>query len=237
MPATSLWERLESPPPTQRTALSPARIAEAAVCIADAEGIDAVTMRALATALGVAPMAAYRYVSGKDDLLLLMVDHVYAELTAPTTDLDWRSALRGLALDTRDMLLRHPWLTHLSSSRVMPMLTPNRMAVTEWALLALKGCDLPVDAAMVAAETLDTYTRGRTGAEVEIQRLMADRQVTDGHGLRVVLAPQMAWLMDTGRYPTVRRHLIEASHKDDRRRQFEAGLDCVLDGIAVRMGI
>jgi len=75
-----------------RSTLTPQRIAAAAVAIADTEGLDAVTMRRLAADLGVAPMAAYRYVSGKDELLELMVDHVYGELTLPSETKGWRES-------------------------------------------------------------------------------------------------------------------------------------------------
>ncbi|MEV6158999.1 TetR family transcriptional regulator [Nonomuraea sp. NPDC052129] len=75
--------RWRSSAPAQRQTLSPQRIATTAVEIADAEGLEAITMRRLATELGVAPMAPYRHVSGKDDLLELMVDHVYAGDLAP----------------------------------------------------------------------------------------------------------------------------------------------------------
>jgi AcrR family transcriptional regulator len=86
--------------------LTARRIAEAAVGIADAEGLDAVTMRRLAAELGVAPMAAYRYVSGKDELLELMVDFVYGELELPEEAMDWREAMRTLALRVRAVLLK-----------------------------------------------------------------------------------------------------------------------------------
>lgn len=108
----SLWERLERPAPAPRQALSPQRIATAAVAIADAEGLEAVTMRRLAAELSVAPMAPYRHVSGKDDLLELMVDHVYTGLTLPE-GLDWRDNLRTLAMRTRELMLGHRWLAQL----------------------------------------------------------------------------------------------------------------------------
>ena len=92
-PQPSLWERLDRPSPAPRTTLTPHRIAEAAVAIADTEGLDAVTMRRLATALGVAPMAAYRYVSGKDELIELMVDFVYGQLPLDTPADGWREAI------------------------------------------------------------------------------------------------------------------------------------------------
>jgi AcrR family transcriptional regulator len=236
-PPISIWERLDNPAPAPRAVLTPTRIAEAAVAVADAEGIDAVTMRRLATELGVAPMAAYRYVSGKDDVLELMVDLVYGRLALPATGLDWRETLRALAVGTRELMVRHPWLTRLSSPRAALALTPNRMAVAERALLALDGLGLDADAMMAIAETVDTYTAGRARAEVATRELMAGQGVSDGHELRMSLAPQMTWLLGTGRYPTYRRYTREAVRKDDAPWRFETGLDCVLDGVAARMGI
>ncbi len=85
-----------TPAPAPRTTLTPQRIARTAVGVADAEGLDAVTMRRLATELGVAPMAAYRYVTGKDELLELMVDFVYGELDLPDGTDGWRTTMRTL---------------------------------------------------------------------------------------------------------------------------------------------
>ncbi|MDX6284106.1 MAG: hypothetical protein QOH03_5177, partial [Kribbellaceae bacterium] len=135
----SLWERLERPSPVRQT-LSPQRIASTAVAIADAEGLEAITMRRLAAELGVAPMAPYRYVSGKDDLLELMVDRVYADLDLPS-GLDWRGSLRALAVRTRELILKHRWLAQLTPQAKLS-LTPNRMAVAERALAALGDLDL-----------------------------------------------------------------------------------------------
>ncbi|WP_406298561.1 TetR/AcrR family transcriptional regulator [Embleya sp. NBC_00888] len=236
-PRVSLWERLENPSPAPRTVLTPARIAEVAVGIADAEGIDAVTMRRLATELGVAPMAAYRYVSGKDDLLELMVDRVYGELPAPETGAGWRATLRTLATSTRDVVLRHPWLVQLPSARAAISLTPNRLAVVEWGMAALAELDLPPDELMVAVDTVGAFVQGRTASEVATRRLMEVRGAADGHALRTQLAPEMTYLMNTGRYPTFHAYLGAARHKDDPRWQFETALDCILDGLATRLGI
>jgi AcrR family transcriptional regulator len=94
-----------------------------AVEIADAEGLDAITMRRLATELGVTPMAAYRRVSGKDDVLELMLDLVYGDLEVPGDATDWRRAMRALALSTRALVLKHPWLARLTSRQTVLALT------------------------------------------------------------------------------------------------------------------
>ena len=100
----SLWERMERPASAPRASLSLERIAAVAVEIADEEGAAAVTMRRLATKLGVAPMAAYRHVSGKDDLWALMVDRVSRQLAAPDDAAGWREVLRSFALQTRALM-------------------------------------------------------------------------------------------------------------------------------------
>jgi AcrR family transcriptional regulator len=229
----SLWERLERPAPAPRATLTPHRIAAVAVAIADAEGIDAVTMRRLATELGVAPMAAYRHVSGKDELLELMVDFVYGELTLPDDATDWRAAMRMLALHKRAMMVKHPWMAQTS----VLGLTPNQLAVPESVLATLDGLGVDVDTMMAVFRTVTAYVDGAVAAEISLLQLMQDRGWSSGQEARTGLAPQMNWLMNTGRYPTYQRYIHEAAHKDDPQWQFETGLDCVLDGIATGMDI
>jgi AcrR family transcriptional regulator len=230
---SSLWERLGRPAPAPRAALTPERIAAAAVAIADAEGIGAVTMRRLAAELGTAPMAAYRYVRGKDELLELMLDHVYGELDLPGDTPDWQAALRAVALRKRALMLKHPWMTQT----FVRTPTPNQLAVPEHVLAALDGVGVDADTRMAAIRTVTAYVDGTVAAEIGLSRLMRDRGWSDSHETRAGLAPLMTWLMDTGRYPAYRRYMDEATHKDDPRWEFEVGLDCVLDGIAARMGI
>ncbi|WP_327680858.1 TetR/AcrR family transcriptional regulator [Kitasatospora sp. NBC_00458] len=232
-PPASLWERLDRPAPAPRTALTPQRIAEAAVALADAEGLEAVTMRRLATALGVAPMAAYRYVSGKDELLELMVDSVHAELPLDRTGTDWRATMRALALALRAMNLAHPWTVRAGTLA----LTPNQLAVPEHAFAALAGHGLDADTTMAVFRTVTDYVRGSVATEVGLQTWQREQGWPDGDATRAALAPRMTWLMSTGRYPAYGRYLTEATRKDDPDWQFETGLDCVLDGIAARLAI
>ncbi|MEV4246716.1 TetR/AcrR family transcriptional regulator C-terminal domain-containing protein [Streptosporangium canum] len=231
----SLWERLERPSPAPRQTLSPRRIATTAVAIADAEGLEAITMRRLAAELGVAPMAPYRYVSGKDDLLELMVDHVYADLRLPS-GLDWRESLRTLAVRTRELMLQHRWLAQLSPQAKLS-LTPNRMAVAEQALAALDGLDLDADTMMSVFRTVDAYVHGAMSYESAVSTVISEQSLSGGDELRNELAPLMMWHMRTGRYPTFQHYLRTATRKDDTSWQFDSGLDCLLDGIATRLGI
>jgi AcrR family transcriptional regulator len=89
----------------------------AAVALADEAGLGAFSMRALAQDLGVVPMALYKHVSNKDELLDGMVDIVFGEIEFPSGDLDWRSAMRQRAVSARDALKRHSWAIGLMESR------------------------------------------------------------------------------------------------------------------------
>lgn len=232
---TSLWERLEQTATTSRPALSAQRIAMTAVGIADADGLDAITMRRLAAELGVAPMAAYRHVSGKDDVLELMVDLVYGEVDIPD-GAGWRETMRALATGVRSLVLKHPWLTQLAAPRAVYELTPNRMALAERALAALRGTDLDADTTMSVFRTVAAYVHGATSAEIGLRQLMHDGGWTSGAETRTGLSAQMTWLLTTGRYPAFERYVHEGVRKDDLQWQFETGLEHVLDGIAARLG-
>jgi AcrR family transcriptional regulator len=231
----SLWERMERPAQAPRTSLTLDRIAAAAVELADEEGAGAVTMRRLATRLGVAPMAAYRHVSGKDDLWALMIDRVSAGLTVPEGVTGWREVLRSLALQTRDLMLRHPWMGSVPAPLIQ--LTPARMAVAEWQLAALVGCELDADSMMAAFRTVSSFVHGSAQAEIALRTYKEQHGWKSGDEARQALAPQMNYLMESGRYPTYRRYALAASRKDDSTWEFEFGVDCVLDGIAKRLGI
>lgn len=233
--STSLWERLERPAPAPRQVLSPQRIATAAVAIADAEGLEAITMRRLATELSVAPMAPYRHVSGKDDLLELMVDHVYADLRLPG-GLGWRESLRTLAVRTRELMLDHRWLAQLPPQAKLA-LTPNVMAVAERALAALDGLGLDPDTMMSVFRGVDAYVHGAMSYEIAVSAFMGEQSLSSGDELRSELAPLMTWHMRTGRYPIYEHYLRTATRKDDTRWQFDLGLNCLLDGIAARLNI
>jgi AcrR family transcriptional regulator len=230
---TSLWERLEEAAAV-RPGLSAQTIATAAVGIADADGLDAISMRRLAAELGVSAMAAYRHVSGKDDVVELMVDLVYGEVDIPD-GADWRETMRALASGIRALVLKHPWLTRLSAPQAVYELTPNRLALEERALAALRGLHLDADTTMSVYRTVAAYVHGATSAEIGLRQLMNDRCGTNGAETQTGLAAQMTWLLNTGRYPEFARYVREAARQDDIQWQFDTGLEYVLDGIAARI--
>jgi AcrR family transcriptional regulator len=100
-----------------RNPLNTARVLQAAMALADEAGLEAFSMRLLAQELDVVPMALYKHVANKDDLLDGMVDLVFSEIDLPSGNLDWRSAMRRRALSTREALRRHTWAIGMMESR------------------------------------------------------------------------------------------------------------------------
>jgi AcrR family transcriptional regulator len=108
---------MPNPSKTRRSPLSKARVLQAAVALADEVGPEAFSMRSLAQELGVVPMALYKHVANKEELLDGMVDIVFGEIELPSADRDWRLAMRNRAMSTREALQRHSWAIGLMESR------------------------------------------------------------------------------------------------------------------------
>jgi AcrR family transcriptional regulator len=192
------------------------RIAGAAIGLADADGLGGVSMRRVADALGVAPMALYRYVPGKAELLDVMVD---AALGAPPEPRgDWRARVEALARATRDLHRRHPWLRNVGR----PPLGPNAVAAFDALLAALSGAGLSPAETVAAAELVGTYAAAaasREQAAARTQRLWAERpSFWDEH-------------FDPERFPALSA-LYDAGAYDDPPDAFEFGLRRILDGLA-----
>ncbi|RJL31951.1 TetR/AcrR family transcriptional regulator [Bailinhaonella thermotolerans] len=226
-----LWRRLERGARAPRVQLTHAQIAEAAIEMADAEGLDAVSMRKLADRLGVATMSLYRYVRSKDELLELMVDAAYEQVEIPE-GADWRETLRARAWATRATYLRHPWLVRLGEP-----LTPAVTASADRLLATLDSTGLDADTKMVVLRTVRSYVNGIIAGEIELAELLRREGVSDMDELRHAYAPRMRWLLESGRYPAYRDYIRHGRRKDDTVWQFELGLECVLDGLATRLGI
>ncbi|GLY87214.1 TetR/AcrR family transcriptional regulator [Actinoallomurus iriomotensis] len=230
----TLWERIEGPGRGPRPALTHEQIARAAVEIADAEGLSAVSMRRLAERLGVATMGLYRYVTGKDEVYELMLDAVLAEIDLP--DGGWREVADGYARQFRALSLRHSW-TIQAFARVPASLSPNSVALTERALTSIEGLGLDVDTMMAAFGAVTSFARGAVFAEVAQREVLERKGWESEDDVRLAYAPWVRWMLDSGRYPALGRYILEGSNRDDADWQFEFGLTCVLDGISARLGI
>lgn len=126
--------------------------------LADAEGIDALTIRALATRLGVAPMAIYHHVHDKDEILGSLVDAVLAEVDVPVPGRPWRAELRRRCTSLREAVRRHPWALGLLDSRTRP--GPRTLTAHDAVLGTLLQDDFDVAAAATAFALLDSVVLG-----------------------------------------------------------------------------
>lgn len=206
------------------------RIVLAAMGIADAEGLSAVSMRRIAAELGVAAMALYRHVPGKDELVVLMADTAAGRGALPEPGpADWRERLEQGTRLQWEMYRRHPWLAQVMSM-TRPPLVPNAMAIVEWSMRALDHLD-PADMIHVAV-TMVNYARGtavnlEAEAEAEHSTGITSTQYMDANeeAMRAIVA--------SGRFPMYSSLTEGPDLEISLDTIFEFGLRRMLDGIEV----
>ena len=222
-----VWERPEPPDRPTPARLSRDLIVGAAVRLADADGLDAVSLRKVAAVLDVGPMRLYGYIATKEELLDLMVDAVHAEIR-PAGD-GWREVLRSLAETVRKAAHRHEWLADLLGGR--PQLGPNTMACGEAVLAAMDGVDL--DTAVPAVAAVNAYVTGAVRREITERR--AERASgMDKRQWQAAYGPYLERTFATGRFPALATMVRDGPHLD-ADQTFRIGLDFVLDGIAAHI--
>jgi AcrR family transcriptional regulator len=212
-----------SRPAAPRTRLNRERVVLAAVTHADAEGTEALTMRSLASVLGVAPMALYRHVASREDLLDGMVDIVFGEIDLPAPDDGWRTAMRRRCLSARAVLARHRWAIPLLESRSNP--GPANLRHHDAVLAVLLGAGFTSATATHAFNLLDSYVYGFVLQETTLPFSSSDELAEVGTA--------MLEQMPVDEYPHLARvagELLAAGF--DYAAEFEHGLDLILDGIA-----
>ena len=138
--------------------LSKQRVVLEAIRLADREGVDGLSMRRLADALGAGAMSLYHYVANKDELLDAMTDVVFEEIELPSEETDWQSAMRRRAVSARQALARHPWAIGLMESRTSP--GPANLRHHEAVLGCLRNAGFSVAMATHANWLLDSYVYG-----------------------------------------------------------------------------
>jgi AcrR family transcriptional regulator len=206
-----------------RHALSIDAIVETGLRIADEDGLEAVSMRRIASELRVGTMSLYHHVSDKEELLELMADAISAELLVPGEILgDWRAALRALAHRTRDTFLRHPWLIDTAGQR--PLVTPNQLRHIEQSIAIVAGLDVDRDTAVAMVMAVDDYTIGYVFRR---SRLAAgDRPAaTDEDRARV------RDLLDTGEFPRLAEIYRNKADLEPPSDTFDRGLEWMFTGM------
>ncbi|MGI5201151.1 TetR/AcrR family transcriptional regulator [Spirillospora sp. CA-108201] len=226
----SIWSVPERQGRGPRPAYSRAQITEAAIRIADAEGLEAASMRRIAAELGTGAMSLYRYVPSRDDLIELMVDHVLLETDIPERPSgDWRADLTLIAENTRAVWRGHTWLVGLHRPRAA--FGPNRLRLTEFAFGAL-DVGIPIDDMVALLEMLNGYVERTVRSEIEWMRELRQSGMTPERWM-LHSAPYVRELLDSGRYPMFERIVKDARlpHMSGEE-QFRYGLERVLDCIA-----
>ncbi|MEI8408771.1 MULTISPECIES: TetR/AcrR family transcriptional regulator [unclassified Kribbella] len=211
-----LWGRSQQPSRGPKPAVTLAGIAEAAIRIADTEGLDAVSMQRVADDLPVTKMALYRYVPGKTELVAVMSD---LAIGAPPEhdDLPWREALKTWALDLYAAFAKHPWL--LQSTIGRRLLGPNELAWMD------RGVEKLADSGLDGGEQFDSVL-----VLTSHVRNLAQQTITTGltedhinQALAEILSTEAA------RFPSLAAALQTAGGSENQGLEF--GLDRILDGI------
>ena len=209
-----------------------AEVVAAAIALADAEGLGALSMRRVAEALKLSPMSLYTYVPSKAELMDLMLDHVAGEVPLPGGG-DWRSQIEQQARGRWAMAQRHPWLMQVGMHR--PPLGPHVLEAAEAALRAIDGLGLTELEMDQLTSVVGDYVRGAIRAALDAREVERLTQMTDEEWW-ALSQPLLKDLVDPARYPTIVRvgQAYKAiQHKGPSLEQnFEFGLQRVLDGIA-----
>ena len=209
----------------QRTPLSRERILGTAVELADEGGIEAATMRRIAQELDVVPMALYRHVANKDELLDGMIDLVVGEVDPPDLDAGWKHAVRARILSARQALLRHPWASRVMESKTAP--TPTVLAYMDSMIGMLRAGGFSMDLTHHVMHTMGSRAFGFS------QELFNDSGDADP-----AVEAEM-WTALAGTYPSIYELFLTVNHDDgsvvgpgcDDQFEFEFALDLLLDGI------
>lgn len=209
--------------PGSRRRLSRERVLRTAVARADAGGLEALTMRTLADMLEVAPMALYRHVADKDDLIDAMVDAVFTEIGLPAGAGDWKSAMRRRALSIRDALSRHRWAIGLMESRRHP--GPANLRHRDAVLGRLRAAGFSVEMTAHASSLLDSYIYGFALTKMNLP-VDATEEVA-------AVATSMLQPFAANEYPNLVEYITDHAMKPgyDHGNEFEYGLDVILDAL------
>ncbi|OKH98110.1 regulator [Streptomyces sp. CB02923] len=226
MDPEALWTPAERSRRGRPPAHSRAEITTAAVALADAEGLDAVTMRAVAARIGAGTMSLYSYVPTKETLLELMIDQVSGGHRLPAGPSgDWRADLRHLFREQRALMRRHPWLPAALPAR--QTFGPNTLAVLEYALTVLAPTDLDAQAGLEIFSLLSGFVASHVTHE------LAQEEATGGTG-RAFHDAQARYLRSaavTDAHPKVAEALTAPGGAPSPDATFDRLLNRMLDGL------
>src|SRR5215217_1036219 len=218
---------MASPEPTTepRARLTKERVLRAAVALAVRDGIESLSMRKLADELGAGAMSLYYHVPNKEQLIDGMVDIVFSEIEPPSTEDDWKTAMRKPAVSTREALARHRWAIGLMEGRTSH--GPANLSLHDAVLGCLRAAGFSLEATVHAYSVLDAYIYGFALQEQDMSSESADDFAAEAQRQ---MQEYEAVLAD---YPhlveVVGGHVAESGY--DYATEFLFGLDLILDGL------
>jgi len=213
----------------QRLPLTRERVVRGAIALADGGGIEALSMRKLASDLGVEAMSLYNHVKNKEDLVDAMVDLVVREIELPS-EADWEKAIRLCAISAYDTFLRHPWACSLvMAPRDLRLEENPRLRYIEWLLDRLDRAGFSAELTYRGYHALDSHILGFT--MWHLGHSGGGDDITQGQSPEDFVAKLIPQLRASG-YPHLAEHAEQHVSAPWREtREFEFGLDLILDGL------
>jgi AcrR family transcriptional regulator len=195
--------------------------------LADASGLDSLTMRQLAGQLGVEAASLYNHVANKDEILDGMADLIVSEIDLPSQDAGWKESMRRRAVSARDVFSRHPWASGLVDS-------PERAGAARWeysdrVLGVLLEAGFSPEMAMNAFLILDGYIYGFVRQSVNMSQGVETDSIEVAEQTLAVISPDL--------YPHLHDVIVESAMKVgfDEAGVFELGLELILEGLERRL--
>lgn len=228
-----LWRGGERPAPGPKPSLTLDKIIDAAIAVADADGIEALSMRRVAAELGVGTMSLYRYVPSKSELLTLMFDKVNdpTECIDQAAGKDWRARLETAARNSYRLYVSHPWL--LRVNWYWPVFGPNTLGITEFVVASLDGLGLSDQERMSAINSLDAFVAGMARQRVDYEAATEATGVSEEEFWSQQY-PALERAMSSGGFPAMAA-LSEDAFSLGWEETFEHGLAWLIDGIVAQV--
>jgi AcrR family transcriptional regulator len=233
----SVWTRPKRNRRREQPALTQEQIVGSAIKLLDANGLEALTMRKLGVELGAVATAVYWHVATKDELMELVVDHVYAEIDVPEVSSkdEWREAATRCAQEFRGMILRHPWMGATLADVGLTLLGPNMLRRSDQMLAIYETAGFSLREANHASTAVVSFVVGLASTEAAaISKIKRSGLSAEEWMTKVWPAAQQA----AEAHPRVKALYDEYTARDAAENDdevFDYGLACVLDGLAARL--
>jgi AcrR family transcriptional regulator len=217
------------PPIQPRRPLTRERVLDAAIRLADEGGIESLSMRKLARALGVEAMSLYNHVANKGDLVDAITDLVVSEIELPAAGAEWDVAVRACAVSAYETFMRHPWACSLVMSPTRARAVPvPRIRYIEWLLRCLREAGFSPELTYHAYHALDSHILGFTlwhlGHSAGAKDIAGEQDFAD-------FATGLVEELRADGYPYLAEHAEQHVAGVEGEREFEFGLDLILDGL------